>query len=286
MPRATTPAVERPSSWSELIAATCGESQGTDFIGGQGLMWSEFRPARAPVVMERRSAVSSLLTWAVVNAAAWVGVQRRELGGTEGIEAAGGQVVDLPGRQRLTWAVVRRAIWSVVRALRVGRVRPLACGTLVSEAILAAGQRLEPVDLRLLSWSLSRGRAAVVVSDLMSLVLDGAQLVVAERGELVGLEHTHLAAGQRDDAGRGQAVELIELMPPIWAVVSAPTSSVDRALMWSGVEARQGAVVMARRSAPSLLSWAVVRGRRPGRIVSAANWAVPSALRLAVGESC
>ena len=42
--------------------------QGADF-GRRALTWSELRPASAPVVMGRKSAVSSLLSWAVVNAA-------------------------------------------------------------------------------------------------------------------------------------------------------------------------------------------------------------------------
>ena len=87
----------------ELIGVDGGDLRGgprADFTGGQRLMWSELRPARAPVVMERRSAVSSLLTWAVVRAAAWSDVSA-ELGGAEGAEVGRGEVVDLLGRQRL-----------------------------------------------------------------------------------------------------------------------------------------------------------------------------------------
>ena len=53
-------------------------------------MWSEFRPAGAPVVMDAVGGFE-LADLGGRQRSRLVKVQRRELGGTEGIEVAGGQ---------------------------------------------------------------------------------------------------------------------------------------------------------------------------------------------------
>ena len=153
---ATTPAVERPSSWSELMAATWAVVRRPPHPVDRALTWSELRPARAPVVMARRSAVSSLTQLGGRQGARLVGVQRRELGGAQGVQVAGRQVVHLLGRQGLDPPVVSLLIWSVVSVFRLAVVSALTCGALVSDAIWLLVSDCSWLDVRALTWSVSR----------------------------------------------------------------------------------------------------------------------------------